>query len=483
MAGPTCPAAERQATSTAGGISVSEPHDKRDADDSVVAVLPATPLDSRGERPQLAVKSNDRAIIRLGLWVLLLAFGVFGTWAAVAQLDGATVAHGLVTVESYRKTVQHLEGGIVREIRVRDGDRVQEGDTLLLLEDTRPRAEMEVTRTRYYAALAHEARLVAERDGLDAIRFPAELEDAAQSDPRAAEAIRVQRQTFEARRATHRGEVALLEQRVEQLNSKIEGLSALLASQEQLESSLAEEAADFRRLFEKGLGDKQRVRQLEREAAEARGEAGEHRASIASTRLQIGETRQQILQLEKERHSQIVQEHKDVQEEVFNLREGLLALEDTVERTVVRAPASGTVMGLGVHTIGGVIKAGTPILDIVPQGEPLVVEAQVSPIDIDKVEPGLPTDIRFSAFASRYTPVVEGRVLTVSADRFEDSDSGSGYYLARVQVLPEGMDKLRGLTLYPGMPAEVLIKTGERTLLSYLVQPMSNAFARAFREE
>lgn len=431
----------------------------------------------------LPLKTDERPIVLTGLLVLAVSFGVFGTWSVFAELESAAVANGRVTLEGYRKTVQHLEGGIVKEIRVRDGKRVGKGDVLVVLEDTRPRAELEVNRARYFAATAYEARLIAERDRLDVVAYPDDLVEAARTDHRAAEAIKVQTQAFNARRATLLGEAALLGQRVEQLQSKIEGLKALEESMRHLDRSFTDEAGDLRKLFDKGLGDKQRLREVERNAAEARGEAAEHAASVASTDLQISETRQQMLQREKEFVASVVEELKKAQSDVFDLRESLLAAEDTVARTLIRAPESGIVMALQFHTIGGVIKPGTPILDIVPEDVPLVVEAQVNPIDIDKVRPGLPADVRFSAFSARYTPVIEGNVTTVSADRVEAQDGKSSYYLAHIEVSDEGRERLGELTLYPGMPAEVMIRTGGRSLLSYLVQPMTDAFARAFRED
>ena len=418
----------------------------------------------------------------LGFAVLLLAFVGFGGWAAVAKLGSAAVAPGMVTVESYRKTIQHLEGGIIKEIRVRDGDTVTEGQVLVRLEDTQPRAQLEIVRSGYLALRALEVRLIAERDNLERIVFPNELVSL-QDDPRVRETLNGQDRVFKARRDSMQGEIAVLEQRIEQLQAQISGLDALQQSEKQRIDSLNGELQDFRKLLKEGHVDKLRVLDLERSIAALEGDRAEHLADMARAKMQIGETRLQIMQVKKKFLAEVVAELRDVQTKIFDAQERMRALRDTLERTEIRASNEGIVVGLGVHTVGGVISPGTRILDIVPRGEPLVVEAQVQPTDIDKVHPGLTADIRFSAFKARTTPVVEGKVLTVSADRLIDQADKRAYYLARIEVTPEGMAQLHGLQLLPGMPAEVIIKTGERTFLEYLLQPLLDSFARSFKEE
>ena len=426
--------------------------------------------------------TDDRPIRRFGFLVLLLAFGGFGGWAATAQIDSAAVAAGTVTVESYRKTVQHLEGGIVKEILVKDGDAVKEGDVLLRMDGTQSRAQLEIARIQYVAAHALESRLLAERNQTETIAIPDELK-AEENDPRVREAINSERQTFTARRATLKGEIALLRQQIEQLQEQTRGLDALAKSKQQRIMSYIAEAKDFSELAKQGFSDKLRQRELERAAGELEGERAQHLSDVSRAKLQIGQAELQILQLQKKFQSDVAEQLREVQAKLFDLRERMRALQDTVARIEVRAPASGTVVGLGVHTVGGVLSPGTPILEIVQQGEQLIVEAHVQVTDIDKVRPELLADVRFSSFKSRTTPVLEGNVITVSADRLVDRATNLPYYLARIRVPETELVKLHGQALVPGMPAEVFIKTGERTTLEYLLQPLLDAAARSFREK
>ncbi len=428
--------------------------------------------------------TDDRALRWFGFIVLIVAFGGFGGWAATARIDSAAVAPGLVTVESYRKTVQHLEGGIVREILVRDGDTVKEDDVLLRMDGTQASAQLGIAKVQYFAAQALESRLLAERNQTETIAIPAELK-AEESDPRVREAIQAEQQTFITRRTSLKGETTLLRQRIDQLQEQARGLDALAKSKQERITSYTNEANDFRQLAKQGFSDKLRQRELERAASELEGERAQHLSDVSRSKLQIGEAELQILQLQKRFQSDVAEQLREVQTKLFDLRERMRALQDTVARTTVRAPASGTVVSMAVHTVGAVLSPGTPILEIVPQGEQLVVEAHVQVTDIDKVLPGLKADVRFSAFHSRTTPVLEGRVLNVSADRLVDRATNMPYYLARIQVPDTELQKLkeRGLELLPGMPAEVIIKTGERTFLQYLLQPALDSAARSFREK
>ena len=444
---------------------------------------PVLLTDSLGDTPGIpSVPTDDRPARRVGLAILLVAVAGFGGWAAVAKLDSAAVAAGVVTVESYRKTIQHFEGGIVKEILVRDGDRVRSGTVLLRLDDTQARARLEIIRSQYLAARALEARLIAERDQRANLTFPEELASL-RDDPRVRDTLDGQARVFQARHEALQGETALLAQRIEQLQAQISGMEVLQQTEQKRIDSLQRELQDFRRLQQSGYTDKLRLLELERDIAKLEGERASHLAEMARTRIQVGETKLQMLQLRKQLQTEVVGELRDAQTKLFDLAERLRALQDTLERTEIRAPADGTVVGLGVHTLGGVVAPGTPLLEIVPHGEPLLVEAKVQPTDIDKVHPGLAADIRFTAFKLRTTPVAEGTVLTVSADRLIDPDTKYPYYLARIQVTPQGLERLQGLELLPGMPAEVLIKTGERTLLNYLLRPLLDAFARSFRED
>lgn len=416
----------------------------------------------------------------IGLIILFVTFGMFGTWAAVAPLDSAALAPGVVTVKTYRKTVQHLEGGIVNEIQVRDGDQVQAGDVLLVLDNTQAQAELGIVRGQMIAALAQEARLQAERDGRGTIEFPDSFD---RNDLRVNEAVLSESQVFQARMNSHNGEIGVLEQRMTQIDEQIKGLEAVIRSKDELMRSYREEVGDLSELLSDGFVDKQRLRDLERRVSELEGEMADNHSNIAQAKMRRGETELQILQLKKDFHTEVVNQLAEVQSKLFDLRERERALTDRVERTVVRAPEAGMVLGMKVHTVGGVVRSGEPILDIVPAASDLVVEAQVSPIDIDRVSTGKLADIRFSAFKSATTPVIQGVVEHISADRLTNEETGMPYYLARVELTDVGREQLGPLLLIPGMPAEVLINTGERTLLEYLVQPATNAFARSLIED
>lgn len=432
------------------------------------------------------LSSDDRPIRRLGLFVVFLVFGVFGAWSALAPIGSAALAPGVITVESYRKTVQHLEGGIIKNLSVRDGESVAKDQVLVTLDDTQPRAQLEVLRGQYYIDAAREARLVAQRDGLAQVRYADELM-AQRDDPRLQEALRMQNQIFAVRKAAHEGEIALYQRQIEQLKAKVQGLRSQKQSRERLIESYRGELEDFSSLLKEGFTEKQKVRELERNLAQSEGQQGELLANVAATELQINETELKILQLRKEFQREVAKELVEVQAQLFELREKIQSLEATVARTVVRAPEAGMVMGLAIHTLGAVIPPGGRILDIVPQNEKLIVEARVSPIDIDRVTLGQTAEIRFSAFKSRDTPKIEGKLIGLSADRLVDehAENAMPYYLARVEVTPEGLQDLakQHLELLPGMPAEVLINTGDRTLLDYLTRPLTDTFARAFIED
>ncbi|SEQ52269.1 membrane fusion protein, epimerase transport system [Azotobacter beijerinckii] len=426
--------------------------------------------------------TSGKRVSSLGFLIIFITFGVFGTWAAFAPLDSAALASGVVTVKTYRKTIQHLEGGIVKELLVRDGDLVKAGDPLIVLDETQIRADNEVTRSQLIAAQATDARLRAERDGLPVVDFSAMIE---QDTPRAREAREGETLVFKARRNSHLGEISVLEERIRQLREQINGLKKVISTKNSLERSFSTEIRELRELLAEGFVDKTRLLEQERNLDKTHAEIADHGSEIIKTQLQINETELQILQLNKDFNAEVVSQLAEVQTKVFDLQEKKSALEDRLSRIVIRSPEDGMILGMTVHTIGGVISPATPLLDIVPSVSDLVVEAKVSPVDIDRVEAGKSADIRFSSFNSNTTPVIEGRVIQVSADRLEDVKDGTPYYLARVGLTEEGVKRLGGLNLklQPGMPADVFINTGERTMLQYLMQPATNAFARSLIEE
>ena len=416
---------------------------------------------------------------RFGLLIFIMLFGFGGLWSATAPIDGAAVASGIVTSRSYSKVVQHLEGGIIRSIFVEDGAEVDLGDPILEIDSTQPRSQLDIINSQLLSLRALEIRLAAERDSKDALSSS----DFSEESGRAREEATAQIEIFNARKSSLEGEIEVLEQREEQLRSQIRGFQGLQSSKERLSRSYNEELIDIRELLEQGFSDKNRLREAERNVATLDGDVADLIANIAGTEVAIGETRLQILQLRKRFQNEVVSELREVQLNISDNLERANALEDIVSRTLVRATESGIVTGLQVHTEGGVISPGMRIVDIVPQEDELIVEAQVSPTDIDRVAIGQDATIRFSSFGTGSVPAIYGRVINLSADSFFDESIRNYYYLARVEVTPEGMEDLGDLALMPGMPADVFIATGARTFLQYLFKPFSNAVARGLRED
>jgi len=437
-----------------------------------------------------AIEVDFTRVRRVGMTIIAVVFGGFGLWAVVAPLDSAALAPGVVIVKSYKKTIQHLEGGIVKDILVHEGDRVEAGDTLLVLDNTQTRAKLEIAKAQLFAFKARESRLLAERDGNDfsadvsakVSEEPSALVSKELRDPRFEKEIQSQRNFFNARASANQGETEVLNQRVEQLQANVSGLEALKRSKVSLVKSYAEEIQDYRGLLAEGYADKVRLRELERSHSRLEGEVAEHISSIAGTRIQVGETKLQILQLRKEFQSAVIDELGQVQTKLNDVEEQVRALEDTSARNTITSPVSGMAMSIQVHTIGAIITPGSAILDVIPSSGEFLVESQVSPADIDRVITGQKAKIRFSAFNSA-TPVIEGEVMTLSADRLTNEQTGMPYFLARVEVTAVGKKDLGGLELIPGMPAEVLINTGSRTFFEYLTQPITNALARSLIEE
>lgn len=424
--------------------------------------------------------TSDRGIRRIGLTIVFVTFGIFGTWAAVAPLSNAVHGSGVVTVQSYRKTVQHLEGGIVKELHARDGDLVKKGDPLIVLDESQLSAEYESTRNQLIVARYKEARLRAERDGLGSI--PLVTMDGTDSG-RAQEALAGEQQVFKARHDSLQGEISVNRERIQQMQQQIVGLNDMIRTKAGLSKSYSGEIKQLKELLAEGFVDNQRLLEQERKLDMLKADVADHQSNISKTKLQIGETELQIVQLKKKFDSDVANELSDVQAQVFDLQEKEAALRDRLSRVVIRAPESGMVLDMKVHTIGGVVSAATPLLDIVPAQSELVIEAKVATRDIDRLELGKTADIRFSAFNQATTPVIEGTLTRISADSLVEERTGDQYYLVRVKVTEDGMKKLGNRKLQPGMPAEVLINAGDRTMLQYLLKPARNMFAESLIEE
>jgi epimerase transport system membrane fusion protein len=427
------------------------------------------------------LSSSDQPIRTIGVIIVLTTLGVFGIWAALAPLDSSALATGVVVVKAYKKTVQHLDGGIVSKILTKDGAIVEEGQALLILDDAQIKAQLEIARGENITRAAQVARLGAERDQLKNVDYPALLNEP--NNTRALDARMAETNVFNAHKSSQLGQIGVLTQRISQIISKINGLQGQISSKKQLVSSYSEESQDLKELLAEGFADKQRLREVDRSHAIQTGDIAQLESEIATNQMLISETRLQILQVQKQFQEEVASKLSEAQAQLNDAQQRVLASQDKLERVIIKAPASGMVLGLAAHTENGVITPGHPILDIVPQGAELIIEAQVSPMDIDRVTVGLQTEIRFSAFKQSQTPKMEGKLISLSPDSITNEKNGSSYYLAKIEVTPESLKKLGDLQLLPGMPAEVLINTGERTLFRYLAQPASNFFARSFIED
>lgn len=421
--------------------------------------------------------------IKFGLWSMVFVFGGFGLWAALAPIDSAAVAPGVVVLDADKKVIQHLEGGIVEEILVREGDHVEAGQALVRLSQTAAEARADLIRSQYYAEKAAEARLIAERDAQDTIAFPAELDVKGLHVKEIEEAIKAQNGLFSSRKKALEGEVSILNQRMAQFKEEIIGLEAQQQAVTRQRELIGEEEATVAKLVAQGNAAKPRLLALQRSKADLGGQQGEYAASIARANQGISEAQIAIVNKRNEFQNNVVKELREVQVNVTTLGEQLKASQDILNRIVIAAPQSGIVTGLKVHTKGGVITPGQEVMSIIPQDDKLIVEAKVSVRDIDIVYAGLKAKIRLTAYRVRHVPPLEGTVQTISADRFVDQARGEAYYLARVEVDDEQTEKLKNVKLYPGMPADVLIVTGERTMLSYLLNPITEEVYKAFREE
>ncbi len=425
------------------------------------------------------VEASRRRLIWAGFIVVLFGVGGLGAWAALAPLQSAVLASGTIKVSSERKMIQHLDGGIVKEILVHEGDMVQPGQVLVRLDDTTPRARVDLLRGKLDRLLATLARLQAEQAGLDAIPFPAELLSRDQ-DQNLALVLAGEIQVFKGRRDAFDGEIGVLEQRIRQYDQQIDGLKTQIRSTRTQLSTVREEKDAVEVLYKKGVYPKPKFLELKRAVAKLEGDLGAHQSSIAQVEERIGEVRLRIIDLGTQRREENNGEIQRVQSEIFDNTERLRAALDTLQRTEIRALLDGTVVGLSIHTVGGVIKGGDRILDIVPRDDVLVVEANVRLEDIDIVHAGQAADVRLTAFNRRTSPTLPGTVTRVSADSFVDPSAQLSYYRVRVEIDPE---HITDLELYPGMPAEVYLLTGERTALAYFLKPIEDSIRRGLLEE
>lgn len=428
------------------------------------------------------VSLSIRRHLVIGSLACLLFVAGIGGWAAATSLAGAVVASGTFVVDSYVKKVQHPSGGVVGEILIEEGQKVEAGDVLLRLDATQTRANLAIVTKRLDEMAARLARLEAERDDRDKIAFP-DILLARQDDPDVAAAIHSERRLFEFRKEARAGKKAQLHERIAQYEHEIEGLKAQELAYDRGLTVLEKEIAALRPLFEQGIVNNQRLNALETQAATFGGERGEKIAFQAQAAGRISETRLQILSIDQDLKTEVSRDLREIQGQLGEFIERKVAAEDELKRIDIVAPQTGMVHHLAVHTVGGVISPADVIMQIVPDSDRLALEAQIAPRDIDQVQLGQKAVLRLSAFNQRTTPELNGEVGRIAADLTTDERTGSSYYLVRITVAPQELARLNGLVLVPGMPAEALIQTGERTALSYLVKPLSDQINRAFREE
>lgn len=429
---------------------------------------------------------NARRSIRqhllISLAVILLLVGGIGGWAATNEFAGAVIAQGQLVVDTNVKKVQHPTGGVVAELRVRDGDLVTAGDIIIKLDDTQTRANLAIVVKGLDELAARRAREEAELEGRDRVDFPADLL-ARKDDPEVGHIVSGEAKLFEIRRQTREGLKAQLAERVSQSEEEIGGLIAQVDSKDKQIEWIKKELSGVRELWAKQLVQFTRVTTLEREQARLEGERGQLVASIAQSKGKIAETKIQILQIDQDMRTEVGKDLADIRGKSAELIEKRVAAEDQLKRIDIRAPQNGMVHQLDVHTIGGVLSAGQQIMLIVPAADKLIVEAKVQPQDIDQVRVGQATVLRFSNFSSRTTPELNGEVAVVSGDVTQDQRTGLSFYTVRIAVPPAEIARLQELKLVPGMPVEVFIQTTVRTVLSFFVRPFQDQIARTFREK
>ena len=432
------------------------------------------------EEPANALDSIRRYTIAGAAVVVFLTFGV-AVWAMTAEIAGALIAPGTIVVESNSKKVQHPTGGVVGELRVKDGDRVKTGDLLVRLDDTVTRANLAIVTKTLTELTARKARLSTERDGSDHITFPEELMQQA-NVPDAAQVMAAEVRLFELRRAARAGQKSQFNERINQAKDEIVGFGAQKTAKDKEIAFIEHELIGVRELYEKNLVPITRLSQLEREATRLGGERGQLIAATAQAKGKIAELQLQIIQVDQDLSSEVAKEMREIDAKIGEFVERRVSAVDLLKRTDLRAPQDGTVFQSTVHTIGGVIPAGEAIMLVVPDSDRLTVEAKVNPQDIDKVQLGQNATLRFSAFNFRTTPEIFGTVSQISADITTDQRTSQSYYTIRIAMPADEVARLGKVKLVPGMPVEAFVNTGDRTVMSYLMKPLSDQINRAFRE-
>ncbi|MGY4318286.1 HlyD family type I secretion periplasmic adaptor subunit [Bradyrhizobium sp. JR3.5] len=431
--------------------------------------------------PVSAIPPSIRRHLRAGLAGVIILVGGVGGWAATTELAGAVIGAGTLVVDTYTKKVQHLTGGVVGELNVREGARVKAGDVLLRLDETVTRANLQIVVKSLDELAARQTRLEAERDGREQLDYPAELA-ARVSDRDVMRMLAGEYKLFELRRIARAGKKAQLDERIGQLRDQIRGLEEQIGAKDRETNFIDQELVGVRELWRKNLVQITRVTTLERDAARLHGERGALVAAIAEARGKITETTLQIMQVDQDLRTEVGKELAEIRAKTSELVEKRVAAEDQLKRIDIRAPQDGTVQQLALHTIGGVVTAGEPIMLIVPANDLLVVEVRIAPHEIDRVAVGQLVLLRFTAFNQRTTPQLNGEVSHVSADVTTDQKSGASFYVTRIAVPEAELARLGDVKLIAGMPVEAFIQTGQRTVMSYLLKPLSDQLMHAWRE-
>lgn len=427
------------------------------------------------------VDMNDARPRRWGWWLVLLGFGGFMTWASLAPLDAGVSSQGMVVVTGNRKVVQPITPGKISALLVKDGDEVKTGQPLVRLDDTQARSQLEVARGQWFSSMAVQARLTAEREGRSAVSYPQELIQQ-KADPRAFNAMKLQDELFATRKRTLESELNIVRESITGLEIQASGIEESRKARLEQLRLLRQEVEDQRSLVKDGFLPRNRLSEQERQLAALTAAAAEDVSNLGRVRQSIVEMRVRMTTRQSEYRKEVESLLTDVQRETSSLSSRLAALEFEVANAEILSPADGIVVGLAVHTVGGVVNAGAALMDVVPKDEPLRIETQIATHLIDKVHPDLDVDILFPAFQQATTPHVPGKVKQVSADVLFEPKNGTPYYKAVVEVTPEGMKRLRQHQIRAGMPAEIFVRTGERTMLNYLVKPLLDRMNNALTE-
>ncbi|TXH39985.1 MAG: HlyD family type I secretion periplasmic adaptor subunit [Burkholderiaceae bacterium] len=419
---------------------------------------------------------------RVGLWALAIGFGGFLLWAGLAPLDEGVPGQGVVAIDTKRKAVQHLSGGIVKEVLVREGDEVKAGQLLIRLDEAVARANYEATRQRYLGLRAMQGRLQAEQSGQAKITFHPDLEKAG-ADPLIRQQMLNQEQLFMTRRNLLRSDLQSIEESIQGQQGLLQAYEGMLVNRRNQLSLINEELGNLRGLVKEGYAPRNRQLEMERMAADSSTAIADLQGNTVRAQRAIGELRQRAVSRQQDYRREVETQMADVSREVLSEEQKFKAVSNDLERTEIRAPVGGQVVSLAVQTVGGVVQPGQKLMDIVPEDEALLLEAHVAPHLIDRVQAQMPVDVRFNSFAHSPQLVVEGKVVSVSGDLLTEPQTGVPYYLARVQVTPTGLKTLGKRQLQTGMPVEVVFKTGERSMLTYLLHPLIKRVSAAMKEE